>query len=173
MKKGLVLSYLFLSTASNAEVLESGKNGFTIESSSLVSVSSEQAYQQFLEINEWWNGEHSWFGSADNFYLEPKVGGCFCEIKGEQQALHMTVSFVDPGKELRMLGGLGPLHMMGIHGAMSWKFEAQENGKSKIVQRYAVTGFSEAGLDALAPIVDKVQTEQLQRLVAKLETPQN
>ena len=45
----------------------------------------------------------------------------------------MRVSFVDPGVEVRMLGGLGPLQMMGLHGAMSWRFEPRQDGGTVLV----------------------------------------
>lgn len=157
----------FISIA-QAEVLDSNESGFIIEMSATVEQSQEASYQQFMRVNEWWDGNHSWFGSADNFVLEAKVGGCFCEIKGKQQALHMTVSFINPNEEVRMLGGLGPLQMMGVHGAMSFKFEAINDTTTKITHRYVVTGFSGQKLNTLAPIVDQVQAGQLARLVKKL-----
>ncbi len=159
---------LLLSTCIKAEVLESGAGGFVIETSAEVSKSPAEAYVQFLRIHEWWDGDHSWFGSADNFRLEPVVGGCFCEISGDKQAQHMRVSYIDPTREIRLLGGLGPLQMMGVHGAMSWKFEETESG-ARIIHRYAVSGFARDGLDKLAPVVDAVQSSQLKRLVAKLD----
>ena len=153
---------------SNAAVLNSSINGFVIESRVKVDSVPERSYQQFLRINEWWDAEHSWFGSADNFSILPQVGGCFCEIDGERQVEHMRILFIEPNKEIRMLGGLGPLQMMGVHGAMSWKFLPMKNGGTEIVQRYAVTGYLDGGLDKLAEVVDRVQTSQLLRLSNKL-----
>ena len=154
-----------------AEVLDSGDSGFVIEIATQTTSTASEAYQQFLKIGQWWDGDHSWFGSADNFYLEPKVGGCFCEVKGDQQAQHMTVSFVDPNSEIRMVGGLGPLQMMGLSGGMSWKFTDNENSQgSTIVHRYAVNGYTKGGLQSLAKIVDSVQTSQVQSLANILAT---
>ena len=161
-----VLALVVAATA-RADVLESGANGFVIEIAADVSVSQAEAYVQFTRVNEWWDGDHSWFGSADNFYLEPRIGGCFCEMHADKQAQHMRVSFVEPTREIRLLGGLGPLQMMGVHGAMSWRFDEIEGG-TRIVHRYAVSGFSKDGLDKLAPIVDAVQTGQVKRLAARL-----
>jgi len=128
----------------------------------------EEVYQQFLKINEWWDGDHSWFGSATNFYIEPRVGGCFCEVDGDKQAQHMIVTFIEPNKEIRMLGGLGPLQMMGVSGAMSWAFSVDKSGATQITHRYTVSGYHKDGLDKLAPIVDSVQGSQVARLVEKL-----
>lgn len=151
-----------------AAVLNSAANGFVIESKVTVDAGSEQSYRQFVKINEWWDGEHSWFGSADNFSISTRVGGCFCEMDGDRQVEHMRVSYVEPNKEIRLVGGLGPLQMMGVHGAMSWTFQTLSNGGTEIVHRYAVSGYFEGGLDKLAGIVDRVQTSQLHRLRDKL-----
>ncbi len=80
----------------------------------------------------------------------------------------MTVSYVDPGVEIRMVGGLGPLQMMGITGGMSWKFDSLAAGKTKITHRYQVTGYAKEGFAKLAPIVDSVQSSQLDALVSKI-----
>jgi len=101
---------------------------------------------------------------------EPAVaaGGCFCEVDGEKSALHMIVSYVDPGKEMRMLGGLGPLAGLALHGAMSWRFEPLGSGGTRIIHTYRVAGYLPDGLDSLAPVVDAVQTNQVARLARAL-----
>ena len=43
-------------------------------------------------------------------------------MSGARSAEHMRIGFVDPGVQLRMLGGLGPLQGMGLHGALDWMF---------------------------------------------------
>ena len=165
--KTIFFAILLFPTLVNADVIDSGTNGFIIESSRQVNASPEQAYQQFLAVNQWWDGSHSWFGSAENFSIEARAGGCFCELKGQQQVEHMRVSFVNPNKEIRMLGGLGPLQAMGVSGAMTWTFIQSEQG-SKVTHRYVVSGYYPDGLDKLASIVDQVQTGQLERLAALL-----
>ena len=64
---------------------------------------------------------------------------------------------------LRMTGGLGPLGLMGVNGNMTWEFFDVEGG-TKIRFSYAVGGYSPDGLDAIAPAVDYVVGEALQRL---------
>lgn len=165
MKK---LLFLLLPFFANAEVIHQSPQGFTITIEKTVNVSAEKAYQQFLKVDQWWNSEHTWFGDAKNLYIEPKVNGCFCEVDGDKQALHMTVSYINPNKEVRMIGGLGPLQMMGIHGGMSWQFIELSPNKTQIKHQYQVVGVIQGGLDKLAPIVDKVQTIQVTGLVNAL-----
>ncbi|WP_251359644.1 SRPBCC domain-containing protein [Kangiella sp. TOML190] len=173
MKTLLLASALSLiamiNSTAEAKVLDAAAHGFTIEISIETQADIKTAYNQFLNVGDWWNSDHTWFGDANRMYIEPSVNGCFCEIDGERQAIHMTVSYVDPYKEVRMIGGLGPLQMMGIHGGMSWKFDTLENGNTRVTHRYQVTGYSKDGLDKLAAIVDSVQTIQLKGLQAALE----
>jgi uncharacterized protein YndB with AHSA1/START domain len=164
--KTLILLFLFpLSVL--AEVVDSSANGFTISIEREVKVNQQAAYQQFTNIEQWWIADHTYFGKSENLSLDLKAGGCFCEIEGDKQVLHMTISFVDPGNEVRMIGGLGPLQMMGVSGGMSWTFKPLENGNTKISHRYQVSGSVKGGLDKLAEIVNKVQTMQVDSLVKK------
>ena len=158
----------------NAEVLSSGTNGFIIQIESQADAVPAVAYQQFINVGDWWNAEHTYYGKSENLSIDAKAGGCFCEIEGNKQVLHMTISYVDPGSssnspEIRMIGGLGPLQMMGVHGGMSWQFVSVGDDQTKIIHRYQVTGYMEGGLDKLAPIVNQVQQLQVDKLVLQLE----
>ena len=154
--------------AAVAEVLEAENDTFYLEIVREVTTSPERAYEQFIRVGEWWNARHTWFGDSRNLSIEPVAGGCFCEIDGERSAAHMRVSFVQPGVRMHLLGGLGPLQAMGLQGAMVWSFEPGNNGGTRILHSYRVTGHASAGLRELAAVVDKVQTDQVDRLQAKL-----
>lgn len=149
---------------SKAQVINSSEHGFKLTLVSQVNVNQVTAYQQFIKINQWWSSEHTWFGNAKNLTLAPKVGGCFCEIDDKKQALHMTITYVVPNNEIRMVGGLGPLQMMGVTGGMSWTFEETDTNKTTITLNYHATGYLDTGLDKMAPFVDRVQRQQLDRL---------
>ncbi len=159
---------LLLPVTTLADVVDSSSTGFTISIEREVKVSPNSAYQQFSQIGDWWIADHTYFGKSENLSIDLKAGGCFCEIEGEKQVLHMTVSFVNPGSEVRMIGGLGPLQMMGVSGGMSWTFKALKNGNTKITHHYQVSGSIKGGLDKLAEIVNKVQTMQVDALVKRL-----
>lgn len=166
--KLLVIGILVTSQASHGEVISKANNGFVIRIEVQVPVDTKTAYQQFLNVSQWWHPDHTWFGKSENLTIDAKVGGCFCEIDGNKQALHMLVSYVEPNKEVRMTGGLGPLQMLGVHGGMSWKFTNIEAQKTQITFQYQVTGYLDGGLDKLANIVNKVQVLQINRLKEKL-----
>ncbi len=158
----------FLLLPAGAEVLSSGPNGFNLQLETTVNVNTTKAYQQFLDVAQWWDAAHTYYGKSENLSIDAVAGGCFCEVSGDRQVLHMTITFVEPGKEVRMVGGLGPLQMLGVHGGMSWKFEQAEDNKTKITHRYQVTGYVEGGLDKFASIVNEVQAGQLAQLRKKL-----
>lgn len=168
---------LMMATHAFAEVTSSGETGFNLRITGEVDASPIEAYEQFVRVNEWWIENHTWYGDADNLSLEPRAGGCFCEISGDNEVLHMLVSYVKPGEEIKMIGGLGPLQMMGLHGGMSWRFEPvddseQAANRTRIIQTYNVTGYAPGGLKDLAGIVDAVQTDQLNALVAHINQSQ-
>lgn len=156
-------------TCIHAEVTSKGETGFKLEIIGEVAVTPNEAYEQFINIGQWWLKSHTWYGDSSNLRIDPRAGGCFCEISGDNEVLHMLVTFVKPGSELKMVGGLGPLQMMGLHGGMSWRFEKIESG-TQIIQTYNVTGYAPGGLSDLADIVDNVQTNQLNALIEKIKS---
>jgi len=168
--RALAAALLLVSVAATAEVVSKGETGFNLRIVGEANVRPMAAYDQFLDVSEWWIESHTWFGNAGSLSIEPQAGGCFCEISGNRQVMHMLVTFVEPGVEIRLVGGLGPLQMMGIHGGMSWRFEKSGTG-TRIVQTYNVTGYAPDGLAGLADVVDRVQTDQLNALVARLSSP--
>lgn len=170
-----LLLILLVTPTVNAKVISKNSNGFVIHIEKEVPVNHQIAYQQFINVAQWWHPDHTWFGAAENLTITPEVGQCFCEIDGEKQALHMTISYVQPNHEIRMIGGLGPLQMLGVHGGMSWQFESLSKYKSKIIFNYQVSGYmaGDNGLGQLAAIVNQVQTTQLERLQAILMAENN
>lgn len=158
-----------VATAAQAEVKDTAGTGFTLENAVVVPVDAATAWQALVdEVGQWWSADHTWWGDASKLSIEPRAGGCFCEIDGERQASHMTVVFVDPGKTLRLTGGLGPLQGMGLDGVMEWRLAPAEEGGTRIVLSYRAGGYTPDDLGAFAPAVDGVQREQLQRLVDHL-----
>ncbi len=154
-----------------AEVVAAAANGFTVHTEIEVGGQSEAAWRVLtVHIGEWWDGAHTFSGVAQNLYLETRPNGCFCEKLGEDgSVVHMNVTFVDPGRMLRLTGALGPLGLRGVAGNMTFSF-GEADGRTRIALDYAVGGYDPDGLDKLAPAVDRVLTEQLLRLKYLIET---
>ena len=152
-----------------AKVVDATASGFTIENTVDVPVDAMTAWKALVEdVGEWWPRDHTWWGEASELTIEPRAGGCFCERNGAQQAQHMQVAFVDPGRLLRLTGGLGPLQGMGLHGVLEFRLAAAANGGTKITLFYRAGGYTPDDLAAFAPAVDQVQALQLGGLAAHL-----
>src|SRR3546814_2096701 len=96
-----------------------------------VPVDADAAWRALVDdVDRWWPKDHSWWGGESTLSIEPVAGGCFCErtADGKRSARHMVVVFAEPGKLLRLAGGLGPLQGMGLHGVMEWRLAPIEGG---------------------------------------------
>jgi uncharacterized protein YndB with AHSA1/START domain len=156
--------------AARAEVKDATAGGFTLENSVQVPTDALTAWRALVEdVDRWWPADHTWWGAEGELSIEPRAGGCFCERRGAQQALHMLVSFVDPGKLLRLTGGLGPLQGMGLHGVLEFRFAPAAGGGSTITMFYRAGGYAPEDLSKLVPVVDRVQAQQLGALAEHLQ----
>ncbi len=159
-----------LALPAHAEVKDAAPAGFTVENSVLIAASPARVWQAMTaDIDHWWPKDHSWWGKAARMSIDARAGGCFCEIEGAQQAQHLQVVFVDPQKTLRMTGALGPMQGMGLHGVAEWTLQA-EGAATRVTWRYRAGGYSPDDLRVLAPVVDKVQAQQLGGLARWLQT---
>lgn len=166
-------SAVILASPVRAEVKDFASNGFTIENSQTVPVDPRTAWHALVnDVGRWWPKDHTWWGDASKLSIQPRAGGCFCEISGDRQAWHMTVSFVDPERTMRMTGGLGPLQGMGLDGALEWRFEKAGAG-TKITLWYRAGGYTPDDLEKFVPVVDKVQGIQLGGLADYLRSRAN
>jgi uncharacterized protein YndB with AHSA1/START domain len=153
-----------------AAVKEATPSGFTLENSADVPVDAATAWRVLInDVDAWWPKSHSWWGQASKFTIDARAGGCFCEKVGDQQAQHLQVVFVDPGKLLRMTGGLGPLQGMGLSGTLEFRLTPVATG-TRIVLWYRAGGYTPDDLSKFAPVVDQVQALQLGGLVQLLRS---
>ena len=153
-----------------AEVKDSSAVGFTIQDTLMISAAPLEVYHALVaDIGAWWDPMHTFSGDANNLSLDDRAGGCFCEkLKNGGSVRHLEVVFADPGKTLRMIGGLGPLQAMAVSGSMTWSFSKTDDG-SMVTLTYSVGGYRFDGLQKMATLVDKVMVEQLKRLKEFIE----
>ncbi|GAA0214514.1 SRPBCC family protein [Kangiella japonica] len=154
----------FATSSAKALVSTQSKQHFSINIETTIKAPAEEVYQQFLSVGDWWESSHTWFGDATKMYIEPKANGCFCEVNGDKEAMHMTVSMVMPNKNVQMLGGLGPLQSMGVYGHMSWSFEEKTKGLTTLTMTYLVKGFVGEESEMMAKAVDSVLNTQIKNL---------
>jgi hypothetical protein len=169
MVRILLIGLLLVSTPVAAEITGSSDHGFIVKHSITSSAEPFVVYRTMTShIDQWWSGDHSWSGDASNLYMKVERGGCFCEkLPNGGRVEHLRLIYFSPGAELRFDGALGPLQTMAVQGRMIWKIEALENG-SKLSFTYKVFGHPEGGLGGIAPAVDAVIGEQLNRLAERL-----
>lgn len=169
---GCVLACLAALPA-RAELLSSSPSGFSMEQRIEVPTDIQRTWGALTgEIDAWWPRDHTWWGAESKLSLRPRAGGCFCERAGERQAEHLRVVFVDPPTTLRLVGGLGPLQGMGLHGALQFSLKSTESGGTEVRMSYVAGGYSTSDLSEFAPVVDRVQALQLDGLRQHLaETP--
>jgi uncharacterized protein YndB with AHSA1/START domain len=165
----ILTASLALSGPLAAEVVQGGEHGYTVRHSVETEAEAAVAYRTMTaHIDQWWNPDHSWSGEAANLHMEAEQGGCFCERLPDGGFVeHLRIIYLAPGSEIRFDGALGPLQGMAAQGRMIWKIEGLETG-SRVTFTYHVFGHPEGGLGGIAPAVDGVIGEQLQRLAARL-----
>jgi uncharacterized protein YndB with AHSA1/START domain len=153
-----------------ADVLEATAAGFELKTTVPIAAPRARVYDALVNaVGRWWDPEHTYTADAKNLSIEPRTGGCFCERLPDQGGVqHAMVVLVIPGKTLRMVGGLGPLQQMGVHGSLTWDL-ADREGSTEATLSYSVGGYGKGGLQALAPLVDSVLGTQLRRLKSFVE----
>jgi hypothetical protein len=162
-----MLGAAFASPAA-AKVESVSASAFMLRAQAESSASPDQVWRSIGQIGRWWSGVHTYSGDARRMRLDFRAGGCFCESWGQGQSVeHARVVLVmqhESTRTLRMIGGLGPLQDMGVTGILTFQV-AEDPAGTKITMTYRVSGDPGLGLDALAPLVDGVLNEQLERLV--------
>jgi hypothetical protein len=151
-----------------AEVKDASAQGFTTENVEVVPAAPAAAWRALVnDVNAWWPRDHVWWNDS-TLSIDPRAGGCFCEIDGRRQARHLEVVFVDSEKTLRLSGALGPLQGMGLNGVVEFRLTPADGGGTRIVMMLRAGGYTPDDLRTLAPVVDRVNRQQLGALAAHL-----
>jgi hypothetical protein len=175
-----------LAVPAQAEVVQADAGGFVVSGSvTATRVSRDQAWVALLVPARWWSSAHTWSGDAANLRLANTAGGCFCEAipdpaNGDElgSAEHMRVIQTVPGQLLRLQGALGPLQSEAVIGVLTIEIEdvtvaglPSRDVETGVLIRwtYVIGGYSRVPLDQIAPAVDAVVAEQMQRLAAHLQ----
>lgn len=157
---------LLAATPAAAEVKSATPAGFELESRVTVPVPPTRAYAALAQVGSWWADSHTYSGEAANMIMELRAGACFCEaIPADGGSIeHGRVIYARPGQQLRVSGALGPLQAEAAVGTLTWTFRPSGNG-TEIVMTYVVGGYIRGpGAQGVAPLVDRVMTEQLEGL---------
>jgi uncharacterized protein YndB with AHSA1/START domain len=145
--------------------------GFLLKFELSVSAPRPKVYDALLgQVGLWWNSEHTYSHDAKNLSIDPRPGGCFCEkLPNGGGVEHLRVVYIAPGEVLRLSGGLGPLQSSGLAGSLTWKLTG-DGDNTRIQLSYSVGGFIEGGFEKMAPAVESMLNNQLNRLKLFVET---
>jgi len=166
MKQLGAVFLLVAAAPASGEVISATQNGFDVRQTVTVPASPTQAFAEFAHIGSWWSSQHSFSGNAANLTLDLQPGGCFCErLPAGGGVQHMHVSYLEPAKRVVLTGSLGPLLFLATTGVMDVQF-APGAKATQVTMEYRVSGLFDGGADKMAPAVDRVLSEQLQRYAA-------
>jgi len=122
------------------------------------------------QIASWWNPEHTYSHDAKNLSIDARPGGCFCEKLPNGGGMeHLRVLYIAPPQVVRFSGALGPLQASGVAGSMTWKLTGAADS-TRLDLSYSVGGFIPGGFEKIAPAVEGMLREQLDRLKLFVET---
>lgn len=153
----------------HAEVRAVAPDAFQILHTESVNAPPSAVYAAIGQIERWWDGSHTYSGSAANLSLAMQPGGCWCERWPAGAVEHARVVMTMRDQAVRFEGGLGPLQNLGVSATLTFLMQPETAGTTLIVG-YRVNGSSQSGLDKLATPVDGVIGAAVQRLKRYVET---
>ena len=142
-------------------------SGFVVTHRAELTAPPAAVYAAIGHPNQWWNAEHSYSGKAENFTLDLRAGGCFCEAWDGNSVEHARVISARRDRLVRLEGGLGPLQDRAVSAVLTFTIATLES-KTVLTMTYRVRG-ADADLDKIAAPVDGVLGDQFSRLTALLE----
>jgi uncharacterized protein YndB with AHSA1/START domain len=145
--------------------------GFLVKFDVSVNAPVAKVYDALVgHVGSWWNPEHTYSHDAKNLSIDARAGGCFCEKLPNGGGIeHLRVVYVAPPQVIRFSGALGPLQASGVAGSMTWKLTG-ESDSTRLELTYSVGGFIPGGFEKIAPAVEAMLREQLDRLKRFAET---
>jgi len=166
---GPATALVLLAGAARAEVTDTSPSGFEVRRSVEIAAPAAKVWAAMVAPGRWWSSQHSWSGKAQNFTFDPRAGGCWCETLPGGGALHLTVTYVARGREIRMFGQQGPFQFTGAVNTLDWKL-AEKDGRTTVTWTFEAGGYVKGGIGQLAAPVDGVMGENIDRLKRYVET---
>jgi uncharacterized protein YndB with AHSA1/START domain len=145
--------------------------GFLVKLEATVNAPKAKVYDALVgQVGSWWNPEHTYSHDAKNLSIDARPAGCFCEkLPNGGGVEHLRVVYVAPREVLRLSGGLGPLQASGLAGSMTWRLTGGAEN-TRVELSYSVGGFIQGGFEKIAPAVESMLNDQLNRLKLFVET---
>lgn len=153
--------------AAAAEVIAADASHYTLRHEAHSDLDPKALWARLIRPQDWWSSDHTYSGDAANLALTAKAGGLWQETWEGGSVEHGRVLAVQEGKQLRLDAPFGPLQGMGVTVIWTISIAADEDsGGSRVVFDEIANGSAASGLDKIAPAVDGVKSEAIQRLTA-------
>jgi uncharacterized protein YndB with AHSA1/START domain len=145
-------------------------NGFLVKLEANINAPAAKVYDALVgQVGSWWNPDHTYSHDAKNLSIDARAGGCFCEkLPNGGGVEHLRVVYIAAPQLVRFAGTLGPLQASGLAGSMTWKLTGAED--TRVQLSYSVGGFIDGGFEKIAPAVESMLSDQLNRLKLFVET---
>lgn len=169
---GAALCSLLASFPTRAEPIETSPDGFHLSLTRTSTLSEADVLAKLSNLPAWWSSDHTYSGNADNLSLSSlDPGGVWLEQSDTIAVQHgRVISNIERGSDrvIRFDAAFGPLQEIGAKGILSVTISPETDSStpdlSQISFSYYVTGASFLGLDQWAGPVDRVLSEQIDRL---------
>ena len=165
MRLSLLALSLLVATPAPAEIVRASDTNFVTQHKLTIAAPPAKVWETLIRPARWWDGAHSYSGSAANLSLDARPGGCWCEKTVSGGVEHMRVVYLAANDTLRMTGGLGPLQAMPVTAVLTITLKPAGAG-TEFTASYSVSG---PGLAGIAAPVDGVLGGQWTRLKAAAE----
>ena len=154
-----------LSGTAAAEVVSSGPGHYHLAHEANSDLDPDALWARLIKPSAWWDPEHTYSGDSNNLKLKARAGGLWQESWDGGSVAHGHVLGAIEGKELVLDAPFGPLQKMAVQTVWVITIEPAGNG-SKVTFTEQANGAAESNLDQLAPAVDFVKQNAIERLVA-------
>ena len=166
MRYGLAALALAAATPAHAAIVSAQSNGFELKHSADLPFPPARALAAFADFGQWWSKSHTYSGNAARMSLQLRPGGCLCEQLDDGGGVeHMRVAYYQPGEQIVLTGGLGPLLYEATSAVMVVRAVKTATG-SRLELNYRAAGFARGNGTQMAAGVDQVLREQVERLRA-------
>jgi uncharacterized protein YndB with AHSA1/START domain len=164
----LMLASLFavISPVATADVIASSSDHYTLKQEAVSSLTPGQVWAKLIKPKTWWHPDHTYSGKSEHLSLNAEAGGLWREDWEQGSVFHGSVLLAQPGKLLRLNAPFGPLQELGVNVVWTITILPHKEG-SKIVFDEIANGTNASKLDTLAPAVNFVKTEAINRLAGE------
>jgi uncharacterized protein YndB with AHSA1/START domain len=149
----------------HADIVSSGPDHYVLRMEARSELPPDQLWKRLVDPASWWHPDHSYSGDAANLSLDPVAGGAWREDWAGGSVVHGEVLYAAPPFQLRLDAPFGPLQGMAVD--VVWTISIVADGDGSMVSFEEIgNGSSASGLTQLAPAVDGVKQQALERLIA-------